>query len=61
MRAAPRPRARTLARGALPDNSCARQRSQDHTRHTAVTFHLPGDYPFTCTMHATMQTTVHVR
>ncbi|MDQ2853951.1 MAG: plastocyanin/azurin family copper-binding protein [Chloroflexota bacterium] len=46
--------------GHAVDNSCARQRLP-RGQTTAVTFHLPGDYPFTCTIHASMQTTVHVR
>ena len=46
--------------GHAADNSCARQRLRP-VGTTAVTFHLPGDYPFTCTIHASMQTTVHVR
>lgn len=45
--------------GHAADNSCARQRLPPGET-TAVTFHLPGDYPFTCTIHASMQTTVHV-
>jgi plastocyanin len=28
---------------------------------TVVTFELPGDYPITCSIHASMQTVVHVR
>jgi plastocyanin len=46
--------------GHAADNSCARQRLRP-VGTAAVTFHLRGDYPFTCTIHASMQTTVHVR
>ena len=46
--------------GHAADNACARQRLPPHGS-TAVTFHLPGDYRFTCTIHASMHTTVHVR
>jgi plastocyanin len=42
------------------ENACARQRLPPFGG-TLVTFHLPGGYRFTCTIHATMQTTVHVR
>lgn len=42
------------------DNSCARQRL-DLGDGTVITFHLAGDYQFTCTIHGSMHTTVHVR
>jgi plastocyanin len=46
--------------GHAADNVCARQRLPPH-QGTVVTFHLPGDYQFTCTIHGSMHTTVHVR
>jgi plastocyanin len=46
--------------GHAADNACARKRLPPHSG-TVVTFHLAGDYRFTCTIHASMETTVHVR
>ena len=40
--------------------ACVQTRLDPHES-TAVTFLQPGDYPITCTIHAKMQTIVHVR
>lgn len=42
------------------ETACVQTRLHPHES-TAVTFLQPGDYPITCTIHAKMRTTVHVR
>jgi len=55
--------AHTITEGAgghADDGACVRKRVAARLS-TVVTFLLPGDYPITCTIHGSMQTTVHVR